>query len=152
MQDTKAPARPVTVAGVTYRPGDPIPDDVLAKITNPKAWTPLEDGGETPAPAGPAGTSSGHRLAGTVTIAGKSYGPHDFIPDDVAAKIRNPKAWESGTLPVLAPAAGTTEADNVAPVSGTDAGGDSGNGAGAAEGSDDKPPRKAAARTAAKPG
>lgn len=131
MEDTKKLARPVTVAGVTYHPGDPIPAEALAKITNPKAWVALDENAEEPNPSGPAGTASGHRLAGTVTVGGKSYGPKDFIPDDVARKIRNPKAWEGGTLPDLSPAT-PAAAEPLAGEDGGDGGGDGG-------GPDDKP-------------
>lgn len=96
-------ARYVTVAGVTYGPKDDVPDDVLAQIKNPKAFVPA---GEEP--QGPdysdkdGGTTSGARLAGPVTVGGVTYGTKDYIPDEVAAQIKNPKAWEGGKLPTLA--------------------------------------------------
>lgn len=48
-QEKKTLARPVTVAGRTYMPGDDIPDKVAAQIRNPKAWAQ----GSAPAPAEP---------------------------------------------------------------------------------------------------
>ena len=95
--------RRVTVAGATYGPGDDVPADVAEKITNPKAWVPVDEDDTTNGDANPdAGTTSGHRLATTVTIGGRSYGPDDHIPDDVADQIRNPKAWE-GYLVLMCP-------------------------------------------------
>ena len=77
-----------------------MPADVAEKITNPKAWVPVDEDDTTNGDANPdAGTTSGHRLATTVTIGGRSYGPDDHIPDDVADQIRNPKAWEGGQIP-----------------------------------------------------
>lgn len=96
-------AASVHVAGVWYRPGDDVPEDVATQITNPKAWATAageNDGGDAAASAPTeAGTASGARLAGRVNVAGRWYGPYDPIPDDVAAQITNPKAWEGGKLP-----------------------------------------------------
>lgn len=92
----------VAVDGNWYRPGDDIPPDVAAKIRNPKAWKTDADT-ETDRAAqerrAQAGTDSGHRLASTVHVDGNAYGPNDYIPADIASKIRNPKAWEGGKLP-----------------------------------------------------
>jgi hypothetical protein len=96
-------ARNVTVGTVTYGPKDDVPPEVMEKITNPKAWVPDND--ETPtdeAENRDAGTSSGAKLAGTVTVGARSYGPNDHIPDDVAAQIKNPKAWAGGKAPTRA--------------------------------------------------
>lgn len=97
-------ARHVTVGTKTYGPDDDVPADVMEQITNPKAWQPLDDDDRDDeetfsAARRKAGTSSGHRLATTVTVGTRSYGPDDHVPDDVAAQIRNPKAWEGGELP-----------------------------------------------------
>lgn len=111
MTDRKL-GRHVTVAGVTYNPGDVVPADIAQKITNPKAWLPLGDAIDAEGHDDrDAGTASGHKLAATVTVGGRTYGPRDFVPDHVAAKIRNPKAWAGGVLP------GTT-ADEARPATG----------------------------------
>ena len=94
----------VAVNGVWYGPGDDVPADVAAKIRNPKAWsTDLADAAADDAASRRVrpGTSSGALLATRVAVAGAWYGPDDTIPDEVAAKIRNPKAWEGGKLPEL---------------------------------------------------
>lgn len=109
-------ARHVTVAGVTYGPGDTVPDHIAQQIKNPKAWVPLD--AVTPeqqeladaTARGQVGTASGHKLATTVTVGSKSYGPKDFLPDDVAAQIRNPKAWVDGRVPPGAQKAKDTRA------------------------------------------
>lgn len=97
--ENKKLARRVTVAGTSYGPG-PVPADVAKKIKNPKAWmsTQEQDAADAAMPSD-AGTTSGHRLVSTVNVEGRRYGPTDHIPADVAAKIRNPKAWEGGRLP-----------------------------------------------------
>lgn len=93
-------ARHVTVAGTTYGPGDDVPADIAEKITNPKAWLPLDAGAIEDEYAGrEGGTASGHKLATAVTVGSRTYGPSDFVPDDVASQITNPKAWEGGKLP-----------------------------------------------------
>lgn len=92
-------ARHVTVAGKTYGPGDDVPAEIAEQIRNPKAWLPTDEDVVDPYEGKTGGTTSGHKLAGTVTVAGKSYGPRDFVPDDVAAQIRNPKAWAGGKVP-----------------------------------------------------
>ena len=110
MSDPRKLARHVTVAGTTYGPGDTVPEDVAKRITNPKAWLPLEqgDGDDTADSEGrPAGTAGGHRLAKTVSIGGTSYGPRDHIPDDVARRITNPKAWAGGNIPTFHAETGT---------------------------------------------
>lgn len=125
---TRKLARHVTVGSVTYGPGDDVPADVAAKITNPKAWVSVDD--EAPAEdtgGGRPGTTGGARLAGTVTVGSRAYGPQDFIPDDVAAQIRNPKAWEGGKVPggahTAAPAGPDPDPDPV-PDGGDDPDGD----------------------------
>lgn len=92
-------ARYVTVAGKTYGPGDDVPAEIAEQIRNPKAWVPTDEDVADPYEGKTGGTASGHKLAGTVTVAGKSYGPRDFVPDEVAAQIRNPKAWADGKVP-----------------------------------------------------
>lgn len=93
-------ARHVTVAGVTYGPGDDVPANIAEQITNPKAWRAADEApGPDPNEGKGGGTDSGHRLATTVTVGGKSYSPADYLPDDVAAQIGNPRAWEGGKLP-----------------------------------------------------
>ncbi len=94
--------RATTVDGKTWTPQDDVPAEVLEKITNPKAWIPEDEATAAAVdPDRPSGTSGGARLAGHVTVEGRLYGPTDTIPDEVAAKIRNPKAWEGGKLPNL---------------------------------------------------
>ncbi len=115
-------ARHVTVAGVTYGPRDDVPADVLKQITNPKAFIAIDDedadgDGEDDGESGrEAGTKSGHKLATAVTIGGRTYGPKDPIPDDVAEKITNPKAWVDGVLPTRA--SKTTESRSDTPAAG----------------------------------
>ncbi len=94
-------ARTVTVGSKTYGPGDEVPDEAMKQIRNPKAWEPVDETEPEPEDADrlPAGTTSGAKLATTVTVASRSYGPRDHIPDAVAALIRNPKAWEGGKVP-----------------------------------------------------
>jgi len=98
MTDRKL-ARHVTVAGKTYGPGDDVPAEIAEQIRNPKAWIPTDEDAADPYEGKTGGTAAGHKLAGTVTVAGKSYGPRDFVPDEVAAQIRNPKAWAGGKVP-----------------------------------------------------
>jgi len=98
-------ARYVTVAGTTYGPSDDVPAEIAEQITNPKAWVAADE--QPPVveqTAGKTGTASGHKLAAIVTVGAHTYGPRDFVPDDIAEKITNPKAWEGGKLP---PPAGT---------------------------------------------
>lgn len=100
MSEKKRLARHVTVGNRTYGPGDDLPEDVAAKITNPKAWlAPDEAQAQAAEEARQAGTTSGHKLATAVNVKGRMYGPNDPVPDDVAAQIKNPKAWVGGTLP-----------------------------------------------------
>ncbi len=105
MANTRRLARPVSVAGKWYTPEDDIPADIAAKIKNPKAWatdvTPDDGGNTDDAERRPAGAPTGARLAMRVSVAGKWYTPEDDIPADIAAKIKNPKAWEGGVLPHL---------------------------------------------------
>jgi len=91
MADKKL-ARHITVEGRTYGPDDEVPADVAEKIRNPKAWVEVDAAEQEPA-KGPAGTTDGRKLATAVSVGGRTYGPDDFVPDDVAAQIRNPKAW-----------------------------------------------------------
>lgn len=116
---TKKLARNVTVAGVTYGPGDDVPAEVLKQITNPKAYIALDDedgAGDEDEDGREAGTKSGHKLATSVTVGGRTYGPKDSIPDDVAERITNPKAWEGGKLPARASKA--TESGPETPAAG----------------------------------
>ncbi len=39
------------------------------------------------------GDTTVRRLAGPVTVGGRTYRPDDDLTDDVIAQIRNPKAW-----------------------------------------------------------
>ncbi|MER7167038.1 hypothetical protein ABT336_13350 [Micromonospora sp. NPDC000207] len=91
----------VHVGGRRYGPDDDIPDEVAEKITNPNVWA--VDGDEPPAGtrAGTPGGDSGVRLAAYVHVGGRRYGPGDVVPDEVAAQITNPKAWEGGELPTF---------------------------------------------------
>lgn len=97
----------VSVLGTWYGPGDDVPDDIAARITNPKAWTTADQDATADAAtrAERPGTPQGARLAGRVSVSGAWYGPDDTIPADIAAKITNPKAWEGGKLPAPVPAA-----------------------------------------------
>ncbi len=105
-------AGPVTVGSRTYRPGDDLPADVVEQIRNPKAWAVDEAEAAAEAERKKAGgTTSGHRLASYVTVGGRTYSPDDPLPDDVAAQIRNPKAWEGGKLPTLTDGAAGKDAE-----------------------------------------
>lgn len=143
MGETKKIGRPVTVAGKTYQPGDEVPADIAEKIRNPKAFVPLDEGFAEDEDR-PAGTSSGARLATAVTVGGVTYGPDDPIPDDVAAKITNPKVWEGGRRPTAGQAdkatapTGDGEDGDQAPAGGESTEGESG----------DDEPAKAPARKA----
>lgn len=96
----KTLARHVTIGGKTYGPGDDVPADMAEQITNPKAWVALDEAAAADENANrEGGTESGQKLATTVTVGGKSYGPNDYVPDDVAQQITNPKAWEGGKVP-----------------------------------------------------
>lgn len=108
MADSRKLASRIAVAGRWYRPGDDIPDDVAAKITNPKAWAADMDADPTVAEPG---TSTGVRLASRVQVDGRWYGPDDEVPDAVAARIKNPKAWAGGMLPGAAGAKADTAAE-----------------------------------------
>jgi hypothetical protein len=102
MTDKPRLARHVTVGTTTYGPNDDVPDHIREQITNPQAWVPLDDTAQQqPAPRVQAGTTGGHRLASHVAVGATTYGPDDHIPDDVAAQITNPKAWQDGKLPNL---------------------------------------------------
>ena len=113
----------VEVGGNWYGPEDDVPDDVAAKIGNPKAWA-ADDGADEDSEGPPkeVGTRSGHRLAAFVEVGGRSYGPDDYVPDDVAAKIRNPKAWQGGKAPDLAAAGSRATAGEGGATGGGDAG------------------------------
>jgi len=133
-------ARYVTVGGKTYGPKDDVPADVLDQIKNPKAFVPA---GETPEgedySGKEGGTASGVKLAGPVTVGGKTYGTQDFIPDEVAAKIKNPKAWEGGKAPAATSAA--ADGDKAGDGEGTDTG------VAAPDSTDLKTPRKSTSST-----
>lgn len=54
---TRKLARPVTLRGRHYLPGDELSDDLAAMVTNPRAWgerADAGDGGEAPLPEAPA--------------------------------------------------------------------------------------------------
>ncbi len=94
----------VEVDGTWYGPdtGD-VPDDVAAKITNPKLW--VVDGGSDGVGekrTAQAGTRSGARLARYVEVGGVTYGPDDPVPDEVAEQVTNPGAWVDRRLPAVA--------------------------------------------------
>lgn len=91
-------ARSVHVDGHWYRAGDTVPDDIAEKITNPRAFAADDDIADPDERVEP-GTDSGARLAGRVHVDGRWYGPDTPVPDDVAKKITNPKAWAT-TEPV----------------------------------------------------
>jgi hypothetical protein len=133
-------ARNVTVGGKTYGPDDDVPAEVLAQIKNPKAYI-ADDAGpvEDPNADRDGGTSSGAKLSGPVTVGGRTYGPNDYVPDDVAAQIKNPKAWKDGK----APTATATDA------SGDKAGDGEGSepGVAAPDTTDPKAPRKSTSST-----
>lgn len=136
-------ARYVTVGGKTYGPKDDVPADVLARIKNPKAFVPQGDTPDGEDYSGKeGGTASGAKLAKPVTVGGRTYGVNDYLPDEVARQIKNPKAWEGGKAPTL----GSAQAD---PASGDQAGdGDrSDTGASALDGADSKTPRKSTSST-----
>lgn len=95
-------ARHITVGGATYGPDDEVPPEVMEKITNPKAFVPVDEDAEPVDFGREAGTASGHKLASTVHIDGYTFGPNDPVPDHIARKIKNPKAWEGGKLPHFA--------------------------------------------------
>jgi hypothetical protein len=136
-------ARFVTVGGKTYGPKDDVPDDVLAQIKNPKAFVPVGEAPETEDYSGKeGGTASGAKLAGPVTVGGKTYGTKDFIPDEVAAKIKNPKAWEGGKVP-----AATAASADTADADGDKAGDGSDTGVAAPDSADLKAPRKSTSST-----
>jgi hypothetical protein len=96
-------ARAVSVGADWYQAGDEVPDDIAKKITNPKAWMSDDEISAASAKTGSSGkrpgTTGGARLAFYVAVDGDSYGPDDHVPDDIAKKITNPKAWEGGKLP-----------------------------------------------------
>jgi hypothetical protein len=104
-------AGPVTVGSRTYHPGDDLPPDVVAQIRNPKAWAvDAEEVAAAAAAVKKSGTASGARLATHVTVNGRTWSPDAELPDDVAAQIRNPKAWVGGKVPDLRAALPTGEA------------------------------------------
>lgn len=94
-------ATSVNIDGTWYRAGDTLPEDVAAKVRNPKVFAP-EEGEEADQPRTEPGTPTGARLATRVQVGGKWYGPDDAVPDDVAAQITNPRAWEGGQTPSAA--------------------------------------------------
>jgi hypothetical protein len=107
-------ATTVYVDGTAYGPDDDVPAAVAEQITNPKAWAAESDAERDDEEVREPGTTSGARLAGNVYVDGQAYGPNDVVPDDVAARITNPKAWEGGKLPAVADGAAAS----------TDGGGD----------------------------
>lgn len=120
-------ARRVSVGGKWYGPG-PVPEDIAAKITNPKAWMAEHEATEEVAEVFDRvpGTSSGARLARRVNVDGRWFGPGSEIPDDIAAKIRNPKAWVDGVMPDLYDKGGILPAGLTAEVKWADEGGATG--------------------------
>ncbi len=94
-------ARPVDVGGVTYGPGDYVPDHVARQIRNPKAW----EGGQVPdlaaAPAGGSDQQVGGETGGGTGPSGDGgdtppagpdtpTGPDDRGPGAGAAARKTP--------------------------------------------------------------
>ncbi len=101
-------ARNVTVGTKTYGPDDDVPAEILDQIKNPKAFIADSEPVEDPYADRDGGTDSGAKLAGPVTVGGRTYGPNDYVPDDVARQIKNPKAWKGGKVPTVAAKATTS--------------------------------------------
>lgn len=102
MAEKRRLATYVRVAGRRWGPEHEVPADIAAKITNPKAWASDENEGVSAAVGEKKpdrGSSTGARLARFVYVGGRRYGPGDVIPDEVARRIMNLKAWEGGVLP-----------------------------------------------------
>lgn len=132
-------ARNVTVGTKTYGPDDDVPAEVLDQIKNPKAFIADSEPVEDPYADRDGGTESGAKLSGPVTVGGRTYGPNDFVPDDVARQIKNPKAWEDGKAPTFASADTTGNAEAAGAAAGTaDA---------TADATTDKTPRKSTSST-----
>lgn len=112
-------ATSVNIDGTWYRAGDTLPEDVAAKVRNPKVFA-LEDGEEADQPRTEPGTPTGARLASRVQVDGKWYGPNDAVPDDVAARITNPRAWEGGKAPSAAASAASSSGSEGGDSSGND--------------------------------
>ncbi|MBQ1047860.1 hypothetical protein KBX50_05225 [Micromonospora sp. C51] len=102
MAKPKRLATTVYVAGRAWGPADDVPAEVAELITNPKAWATDDEPEPKEAKTRKAGTRAGVRLASTVHVGGRSYGPDDEVPDDVARRVTNPKAWEGGKAPFTA--------------------------------------------------
>lgn len=123
-------AAPVYVNDRWYTPSDDVPDDVAARITNPKAWA--VDSGSAENTEQDNAPRAGARLASRVNVGGTWYGPADEVPLDVAVRITNPKAWEGGRVPdevaaAAKRAAGTSSGTSETSGAGTgDTGGDGG--------------------------
>lgn len=104
----------VEVDGTWYGPDDDVPADVAEKIQNPRLWAgepdQAEGDGDEQESRAKAGTPSGHRLARHVEVDGTWYGPDSYVPDKVAAKVTNAKAWEGGKLPASAQATAQEQA------------------------------------------
>lgn len=111
----KTIAQRVFAGGQWWEVGDEPPEAVAATIRNPRVWSTDED--DTDTDTAPAARRDGPRLAGRVAVGGQWYGPDDDVPDDVARRITNPKAWEGGELPTFA-----AETDRSAAASGTASG------------------------------
>lgn len=100
----------VEVDGTWYGPDDgDIPPNIADKIQNPRVWTTTAEQAAADEVAGrQVGTNSGGRLVTYVDVDGTMYGPEDYLPDRIAARIQNPKVWKGGRLPDLG---GTEPAD-----------------------------------------
>ncbi|TDB98259.1 hypothetical protein E1091_07840 [Micromonospora fluostatini] len=57
-----------------------------------------------------------------VSVDGAWYGPDDEVPDTVARRIRNPKAWVDGVMPDLGDGKGDDKADGDTPPADDEAG------------------------------
>lgn len=93
-------AKPVYAGGQWWDAGAEPPQEVAETIRNPKAWAFGVEADDVEQASGPARHSGdGPRLAGPVNVGGVWYGPDDEVPAEVAARIRNPKAWVDGVMP-----------------------------------------------------
>ncbi len=54
----------------------------------------------------------GRRLAATVYVGDRAYGPDSDVPDDVAAQIVNPSAWADSDVGTSAPSDGVPNQRN----------------------------------------
>ena len=90
--------------------------------------------------------TAGRKLNSRVVVAGRWYGPGDEIPDDVAARITNPKVWEGGVAPAGSDEVkwADGESTTTGPDFGTDPDAQAAHDLGVQETPDVKSPKKAA--------